>query len=181
MSLYFSRSEYDPVFLPYTPLLCIPYEGQAPIGHHFFSLRGTDKLWHDLKHFIEAEALVKFCLTDDLRRAPWKGSTDPLAGHCYVVAEALWHMTGGKRSPYKPMFVRVGDVPHWFLQHEGYHSDILDPTQSQFMWPHWLDHQQGRGKGFLTAKPSARARVLIKRMKAKLAEVPRVGLEPTPP
>lgn len=164
LSLYFSGAEYDPVFLPYTPLLCTPFEGKAPSGHRFFSVRGTCCLFHDLKHFVEAYQLVNACLTDDLRIKPWRDGANPRAGYCYVVAEALWHMTGGKRSPYKPMFVKVDGVPHWFLKHERY-GDILDPTADQFEWPHWLDHQQGRGKGFLTKKPSLRAKILIKRMK----------------
>ena len=36
----------------------------------------------------EVAALIAESLTDDLRRPPWRGSPNPLAGHCYVASEA---------------------------------------------------------------------------------------------
>ena len=35
-------------------------------------------------------------LTDDLRRPPYKGSSNPLTGHCYVASEALYHLLGSR-------------------------------------------------------------------------------------
>jgi hypothetical protein len=103
-------------------------------------------------------------LTDDLRRAPWKGSPDPLAGHCYVVAEALYHRALDLGYEAKPYFIRHEGAPHWFVRVN--HPDLgwytFDPTQSQFATP--VPHEQAKGKGFLTKEPSRRARVVMERM-----------------
>lgn len=88
-------------------------------------------------------------------------------GNCYATCEALYHLLGGKASGWTPHTVRhEGDV-HWFLVHRrikefGYRDHILDPTASQFKTepPYHL----GRGRGFLTNKPSRRAREMMDRM-----------------
>lgn len=88
-----------------------------------------------------------------------------MRGNCYVTCEALYHLLGGKESGYKPMTVRhEGDV-HWFLVFEGtknlgYYGlggcrVVIDPTVSQFKTK--PDYNKGRGRGFLTKKPSTRA------------------------
>jgi len=46
--------------------------------------------------FIKRPAMY---LSDDLRRPPWKGDPNPLAGHCYVASEALYHLLGDKWKP----------------------------------------------------------------------------------
>lgn len=101
---------------------------------------------------------VTSVLTDDLRRPPWKGSSNPLAGHCYVAAEALYHLTKGRL---KPQFIRVDGQPHWFLRDE--HGVVCDPTASQFSHP--VKYDQGIGKGFLTQAPSKRCKVVLDRCK----------------
>lgn len=89
-------------------------------------------------------------------------------GNCYVTCEALYHLLGGERSGYRPMSVRhEGDV-HWFLcrwrgngtAYAIASENVLDPTVSQFKTrpPYHL----ARGRGFLTKKPSKRARALMK-------------------
>jgi len=107
---------------------------------------------------------VQSSLDDDLRRAPWKGSDNPMAGHCYVASEALYHMLGGKASGWTPQFIRHEDAPHWFLRNG---SKVLDPTASQFKTP--LPYDQGKGKGFLTAEPSKRAATVMHRAEHSLA------------
>lgn len=87
-------------------------------------------------------------------------------GNCYVTAEALYHLLGGKVAGWKPMTVRHEDDVHWYLVNVrienamGYF--VLDPTASQFRTrpPYHL----GRGRGFLTREPSRRARELMGRM-----------------
>ena len=103
---------------------------------------------------------VQEALTDDLRRRPWKGSPNPLAGHCYVACEALYHILG---SEWCPCFIQHEDAPHWFLRHRETGA-ILDPTASQFKTP--VPYHEGRGKGFLTKQPSKRASVVISRVSA---------------
>lgn len=78
-------------------------------------------------------------------------------GNCYVTCEALYHLLGGKRAGYVPHTVRhEGDV-HWYLVRDGH---IIDPTRAQFRTtPPYAD---GRGRGFLTKRPSKRARALMR-------------------
>jgi len=86
-------------------------------------------------------------------------------GNCYVTCEALYHLLGGKKAFLKPMTVRhEGDV-HWFLVSLR-QGDLLpvyiDPTAKQFKTP--PNYTKARGRGFLTKKPSKRARKLMKQM-----------------
>lgn len=106
---------------------------------------------------------VVACLTDDLRRAPYKGHRNPLRGHCYVASEALYHLRGGKRAGLKPMYVSHEGAPHWFLVDAA--GRIIDLTASQFKTP--VPYHLAKGKGFLTAKPSARAAEVIRRAKGR--------------
>lgn len=83
-------------------------------------------------------------------------------GNCYAASEALYHILGGKRAGWKPMrlFIRrrgnIG-LSHWFLKHES--GMILDPSVRQFKRP--PDYSKARGCGFLTKKPSQKARKVI--------------------
>lgn len=111
---------------------------------------------------------VRSSLTSDLlkpvyRRRVEDEGANPYTGHCYVAVEALYHLLGGSAKGYKPMFVRHENEPHWFLQGPG---GVLDPTAEQFSTP--VPYDQGRGKGFLTLEPSARARTVMERAKAQL-------------
>lgn len=105
-------------------------------------------------------------LSDDLRDAPWKGSRDPLAGHCYVASEALYYLLGGKPMMWKPMYMVYNRQPHWFLHHQF--GVILDVTGSQFGTKGLLPYHTARGKGFLTKQPSKRAQILINRINKEL-------------
>jgi len=98
-------------------------------------------------------------LSDDLRQSKYRGNND-LSGYCYVTSEALYHMLGGKRAGWKPMFVRHEGKPHWFLLHEN--GCILDITAEQFNTP--VPVYSAKGKGFLTKLPSKRAQILIERV-----------------
>lgn len=104
-------------------------------------------------------------LTDDLRRAPWKGNPNPVAGHCYIVAEALYHRAIALGYNAKVMFVRHEGAPHWYVTVDVEHDDnywVFDPTASQFETP--VPYERAKGKGFLTKQPSKRARILMERM-----------------
>jgi len=79
---------------------------------------------------------------------------NPLAGHCYIVCEALASLYRGL----KPNVIRHGKGTHWFLRRNG---KVIDPTAEQFPGP--VPYEQGRGSGFLTKQPSKRARELMKR------------------
>lgn len=101
-------------------------------------------------------------LTDDMRRAPYKGHRNPLRGHCYVASEAYYHIAGGKNAGLKPMFVSHEGAPHWFLL--AANGSVIDLTAGQFRTP--VPYWKAKGKGFLTSKPSARAVELIRRVAA---------------
>jgi hypothetical protein len=96
-------------------------------------------------------------LTDDLRRPPWKGMKNDLAGHCYVASEAMYHLLGGRFSGCTPMTVRVQGQVHWFLK--GPDGEIIDPTSGQFECR--IPYEKARGRGFLTRLPSRRAQLLM--------------------
>lgn len=82
---------------------------------------------------------------------------------CYVVSEALYHMLGGKKAGWTPVVVKleVGGT-HWYLRHKS--GFTLDATASQFIDEHIFKDLPGRGSGFLTKKPSKKAKALIKQL-----------------
>lgn len=100
-------------------------------------------------------------LSDDLRRPPWKGSKNKLAGHCYIACEALFHIT---RRVLRPYHVKHLGQPHWFLI-EPLSGKVIDPTAGQFKKP--VPYHLGRCCGFLTQGPSKRAQILLDRLKGK--------------
>lgn len=107
--------------------------------------------------------LIVESLTDDLLSKPYRKLKEahPHAneafGHCYVATEAAYYLLGGKEAGWAPQFVRVAGYAHWYLKHES--GFIYDPTASQFKIP--IPYHQGKGKGFLTAKPSKRCAKLV--------------------
>ena len=110
-----------------------------------------------------AEAIV-LCLSDDLRRPPWRDHANPLAGHCYVASESYFHLVGREQG-FRPAFVRHEGQPHWFLM-QGNHNAVIDLTGEQFLTcPPYRD---GVYKGFLTLQPSKRAMTLMDRVAARL-------------
>lgn len=114
-------------------------------------------------HFLSE--VVKNQLDDGLRSAPWKGSLNPLAGHCYIASETIYHLMGGKESGITPQYIKVNGISHWYLK---YGEEIIDPTAGQFNFD--IDYNEGRGKGFLTSMPSKRSRILIKRVRGHMAQ-----------
>ena len=108
-------------------------------------------------------AMVGSNLTDDLRKKPWKGHPNPLAGHCYVASEAIFHLLGGRENGWKACTVRFHGANHWFLEHPEF--GILDPTAEQYDEP--VPYHEARGRGFLTSQPSQRASKIIDRVERR--------------
>jgi hypothetical protein len=102
-------------------------------------------------------------VSDDLRRAPWRGRRNPVAGHCYVASEVLYHLLGGAAAGWVPQHLRHEGAPHWFVRNLRT-GEVLDATAAQFRRP--PPYRRARGKGFLTRTPSARARRVLARMRA---------------
>ena len=84
-----------------------------------------------------------------------------LAGQCYIVSEALYHMLGGKKKGWKPIRMNHEGVSHWALIHES--GIIVDLTMRQFKT--MPNYAKAIGCGFLTKKPSKRAQLLISMIK----------------
>lgn len=113
----------------------------------------------DIRHII---VLKQQSMEDDLLSPAWRGrvkwTDSPLKGHCYVAAEAYYHLQG-KRDGFKPQVVRIdAETTHWYLKNAD--GKIIDPTAGQFLKP--PPYEKGRGCGFLTKKPSKRARKLMR-------------------
>lgn len=110
-------------------------------------------------------AKIKRTLTFELLRPEHRkqrSNEHPLAGHCYVASEALFHMMGGKDIGLKPMCSRMGNATHWWLDWNGL---PFDPTAEQFEREELMQfYAQGKGKGFLTSYPSLRAKIVIGRV-----------------
>ena len=89
-------------------------------------------------------------------------------GNCYVTAESLFHLLGGKAAGYTPHTVRHEGSVHWYLRHETksidgiYFATIIDPTASQFKSQ--PPYHKGRARGFLTKGPSKRAREMMQKL-----------------
>lgn len=110
---------------------------------------------------MSAEAQIRAAArrSPDLRAAAYAGRA-PLAGHCYVASEALYHAAGGASGPWKPETVRHEGGVHWYLRHRT-RGHVLDLTAEQFTAP--PPYAEGRGRGFLTKQPSRRAAELLRR------------------
>ena len=111
---------------------------------------------------------IRAVLSDDLLSSKYKyiinvKKKDVTTGHCYIAAEALYHLIGGKKSGYKPRVARDGeDETHWWLEKDGHK---LDPSKKQYTKigekpPYHL----ARACGFLTQKPSKIARIIMNRI-----------------
>ena len=98
-----------------------------------------------------------------------------MAGHCYVAAEALYYLLGGRRSGYTVMRIRrkfMGGDTHWFLLAPGAREWtkkwIVDPTWDQF-GPKGPPYHLAEFSFFVTnrrnAGPSNRAMELMRRIK----------------
>lgn len=76
-----------------------------------------------------------------------------------MASEALFHILGGKRAGWKAMRMDVTGDTHWFLKHKS--GLILDPSRRQFAGAYPV-YELARGSGFLTRRPSKRAKLMIK-------------------
>ena len=121
--------------------------------------------------YDDIKKAVQVMLTPDLLKPYWRKvqaeKENKLIGHCYVAAEACYHILGGKGGSFNaytlnnktfPEGLKKGEV-HWFLR-KG--EIILDPTKEQFNIP--VPYNKARRQAFLTKKPSKRAATVIKKV-----------------
>lgn len=110
-------------------------------------------------------------LSDDLLEPKRRGSSCPVAGHCFVCVEALWVLVSGEGGPWATAClkgVKHEGSSHWWLRRDD--GAIVDPTAAQFVMlpPYHLGRPCGRpgprrGKVDTQKHGSARARLLIAR------------------
>lgn len=109
-------------------------------------------------------------LTPDLLNPKWRklATGHPLSGHCYVGAEAAYHLLGGKKAGCRSYLLnhRVwskglnpGET-HWFVRMRQ--GNVVDPTKGQFNEE--IPYDKGIACGFLTKQPSKRAQIVIDRL-----------------
>lgn len=123
------------------------------------------------QHLVKA---VRGALSEDLLKPEYLQREDrhPMGGHCYAASEALYHMLGGKENGFVPMNVQHEGDSHWWIRNIENGED-LDPTGDQFQTP--VPYHMGRGRGFLTRSPSARAQEIINRVRDRAS----TGEEPS--
>lgn len=88
-------------------------------------------------------------------------TSNPLECQCYHAAEAVYHLAGGPRSGLVPVYGKLVDGTHWWLE-DKITGEVVDPTACQLPAGYVY---QGRRAGFLTKEPSRRAKILIQRAK----------------
>ena len=114
---------------------------------------------------MNAEELIIDYLSNnnELLKSEYKVAQHPLAGHCYVATETLYHVLGEKESDYTPCHVSHEGTTHWFLRHDG-SGEIIDLTADQFnAIPPYKD---GKGCGFQKS-PSQRTRTVLSYLEGK--------------
>lgn len=109
---------------------------------------------------------------DDLLKNPqFAEMAHPLAGHCYVASEVLFHLTGGYDRWYVcraevGIHTALGYLPvtHWYLE-DRETGDYVDVTGKQFTG---FDvdiaarRAAGTRTGFMTKEPSKRAQTILR-------------------
>ncbi len=158
----------------------------------------VENLMEVMKTVYSADLLSAKYAADD----PGYVERNPTAGHCSVGAEALWHMIGGKASPYRDNWAydraaarerqaqglpRAGeDETHHWLAKLGDPSKRFDPTADQYLNQVQENgriisepppYQWGMAAGFMTKMPSARAQCVIDRVANALLKHPIDGIE----
>jgi len=108
---------------------------------------------------------IQKALSPDLLSKAYENESanHPVAGHCYIAAEALFHVLGGKRAGLIAYVARDPEGgTHWWVQDAK--GKILDPTKEQYTaFGKEPPYHVGRGAGFLTKRPSRRAQVILNR------------------
>jgi hypothetical protein len=113
--------------------------------------------------YPEIIKLVQDNLTPDLLVGRWVKQEHPLEGHCYIGAEALYHLIDKENYDvyYAVYNDEGGRATHWWLQNKNT-GEILDPTKEQYthfdLKPPYMLKRRGM---FLTKQPSARAKIVV--------------------
>ena len=111
-------------------------------------------------------AIIHSNLTGDLLKGRWTKQEHFLEGHCYVGAEALYHLIDKDNyNVYYAVYTDEGGrATHWWLENK-YTKNILDATKEQYTYFGLVPpyHLKKRGS-FLTKNPSKRAMKVINKV-----------------
>jgi len=121
--------------------------------------------FHEEEHNVTSAIKETLAGRDDLLNYV-PDNDHPLAGHCYVASEVLFHLSGGYDRWYVERVSMGGDVTHWYLR-ERETNHVVDLTAEQF--DREIPYDEGTRTGFLTDHPSKRARTVIEELKWSLA------------
>ena len=111
----------------------------------------------------ELIATIQAVLSPDLIPRDYSGRPDnPMFGHCYHAAEALYRSLGGKMSGYKAQRGIDDDgVSHWWVKSPT--GEILDPTAAQYTeFGKTPPYHNGKGASFRGT--SRRAKTVMERI-----------------
>lgn len=127
---------------------------------------------------LELVEKIRSFLSPDLLRGQWKepnAQGHPMAGHCYVATEALYHLLGGANAGWQAKVLSFADditwapgkLTHWWLENKD--GRFIDATADQFKTT--PPYNRGRHAAFVTNaalgdSPSARTLKLINRLRS---------------
>ena len=109
---------------------------------------------------VSQEIVTYLSNNDELRKPKFKGSEQPLGGHCYVATEALYQYLGAEQSAWTPQYVKHEETTHWFLKHDQT-GEIIDLTVTQFETK--PPYNEGTGCGFQNS-PSKRCVTVLEKL-----------------
>jgi hypothetical protein len=110
--------------------------------------------------------LIQSILTPELIPVYFRNQPEnPMFGHCYGAAEALYRLLGGRDCGYKAQrAVDETGVSHWWIVSRS--GCILDPTSAQYTdFCRTPPYDSGSAASFRTV--SKRAKEIIRRVKEK--------------
>lgn len=85
------------------------------------------------------------------------------SGNCYYSSEALYHILGGKKAGWTPMYMEIKEdwdtVNHWFLKHKS--GIVLDASKLQFHEDRKIDYTKAQKASFKTKTPSKKAKLVM--------------------
>tara|TARA_B100000700_G_scaffold69353_2_gene76900 strand:+ start:15677 stop:16081 length:405 start_codon:yes stop_codon:yes gene_type:complete len=114
--------------------------------------------------------LIQDSLTDELLKPEYRKleNRHQTTGHCYIAAEALYHLLGGKEKVSSYTGRDSDNGTHWWLV-DKQTKEIYDPTAEQYYHENENPpYENGKACGFLTRQPSKRCQTILDKVNEKL-------------
>jgi hypothetical protein len=132
----------------------------APWGHRYVSslAEGVSELVDEIGS-VELHESNPPCHSPKRASKALKGVVDSGSRQCYPASEAFYHAVCGQARGFTPVQGKHEGMSHWWVR--GPKGKVYDLTARQFQTP--VPYDQGRGRGWLTKKPSKRAVALMRK------------------